>query len=447
MTKTTSEGLDRRILSRDPLHVTDTVSTADLDAILASIFLTAEGKADPYPGYAAVREATAFHQSAFGLKVATRFDDVNAILRDNRFGRGEQRVDPAMFGLTQEEWESRFPDAGGVNESMLGLDPPDHTRLRALVAKAFTPKTVEQLKPQIEHLTAKFLEPLEGEVDLMPALALKLPITVISQMLGVPEADHASLMPHIKIVIRSLATFEANLDEFTEIYNAGNVIGDYFRDLAAEKRAHPDDGMFTDLVHAEEEGDKLTERELIATVILIFVAGYETTTNLIGNGSRALLLYPDQMQRLRDDRSLMKSAIEEILRYDSPVQLTGRKVLVDGAEVHGHPLAKDEEIITILGAANRDPRVYDDPDTFDVGRYSSSGRQSGENSPAPLSFSAGIHYCLGAALARAEGQIVFDSLLDRYTTIEPAWTDDAPLVYRNNLVLRGLEALPVRLLP
>ena len=415
--------------------MTDTVSTADIDDILASIFLTPEGKADPYPGYAQVRETTAFHQSAFGMKVATRFDDVNAILRDNRFGRGEQRVDPALFGLTQQEFEARFPDSGGVNESMLGLDPPDHTRLRALVAKAFTPKTIEQLKPNIQRLTNGFLEPLEGEVDLMPTLALKLPITVIGEMLGVPVADYETLMPHIKIVIRSLATFEANLDEFTEIYEAGNVIGDYFRELADDKRAHPSDDMFTNLVHAEEEGDKLTERELIATVILLFVAGYETTTNLIGNGTRALLLYPDQLQRLREDRSLVKSAVEEVLRYDSPVQLTARKVLVDGAEVNGQPLTKNEEIITILGAANRDPRVYEHPDTFDVGR----------RGPAPLSFSAGIHYCLGAALARAEGQIVFDSLLDRYPTIEPAWTDAAPLRYRNNLVLRGLENLPVRL--
>lgn len=412
--------------------MTDTVESADLDAILANIFLTAEGKQDPYPGYAQVREATAFHQSAFGLKVATRYDDINAILRDNRFGRGDNTIDPSQFGLTQEEWDERFPNAGGMGESMLGLDPPDHTRLRNLVAKAFTPKTVEQLKPHIQALTDGFLEPLEGDVDLMPELALKLPITVISEMLGVPREDHAALVPHIKVVIRSLATFEANLDEFTEIYAASQVIGEYFRGLADEKRANPDDGMFTDLVHAEEEGDKLTEGELISTVILLFVAGYETTTNLIGNGLRAFLLHPDQLAKVRADRALVKPAIEEILRWDSPVQLTGRRALDDGLEVHGTPIARGEEIITILGAANRDPRVYENPDAFDVTR----------KGPAPLSFSAGIHYCLGAALARAEGQIVFDSLLDRYSTIEPASTE---LTYRDNLVLRGLEALPVRL--
>jgi cytochrome P450 len=317
---------------------------------------------------------------------------------------------------------------------MLGMDPPDHTRLRSLVAKAFTPKTVEQLKPGIQALTDGFLDPLAGEVDLMDALALRLPINVISEMLGVPAADHDALLPHIRVVIRGLATFEADLEEFTAQHEAGNTIGEYFKELAAHKRTHPGDDMFTDLVHAEEEGDKLTESELISTVILLFVAGYETTTNLIGNGTRALLLHPEQLKEVRTDRALVKPLIEEILRWDSPVQLTGRRALVDDIEVHGTPIAKGEEVIVILGAANRDPRTYEIPDAFDVTR----------TGPAPLSFSAGIHYCLGAALARAEGQIVFDSLLDRFATIEPAWDD---LTYRDNLVLRGLEQLPVRLLP
>ena len=410
-------------------------TSEDLDAILASIFLTAEGKADPYPGYATVREATPVHSSAFGLKVITRFDDCQAVLRDNRYGRGENKVDPSMFGLTQEEFDARFPNRNDLNESMLGLDPPDHTRLRGLVAKAFTPRTVEALRPQIQALTDDLLASLEGEVDVMSAIALKLPITVIGQMLGVPSDDHAALLPHIKVVVRSLATFEANLDELTAIYDASNVIADYFRTLAADKRSHPGEDMFTELIHAEDEGDKLTETELIATVILLFVAGYETTTNLIGNGLRAFLLNPDQLDRLRQDRSLVKSAIEEILRFDSPVQMTGRRVLEAGVELNGEPIERGTEVITLLGAANRDPRTYDEPDAFDIGRAG----------PSALSFSAGIHYCLGAALARAEGQIVFDSLLSRYSTIEPAWSDEQPPKYRDSLVLRGLEGLPVLL--
>jgi cytochrome P450 len=416
--------------------VTDIVTTpAEVDAILASIFLTAEGKADPYAGYATIREATALHVSSLGVTIATRYDDCHTILRDNRYGRGENQIDPALFGLTDAEFEARFPLRSDINQSMLGLDPPDHTRLRGLVAKAFTPRTVEALRPRIQQLADDLLGPLDGVVDVMPAIALKLPITVIGEMLGVPQQDHAALLPHIKILIRSLATFEANLDEFAEIYAASNVIGDYFRALADEKRAHPGDDMFTELVHAEDEGDMLTEGELIATVILLFVAGYETTTNLIGNGLRALLLHPDQLNLVRRDRSLLKGAIEEMLRFDSPVQITGRRVLESGVELNGQPIEQNAEIITILGAANRDPRVYADADRFDVTR----------SGPPPLSFSAGIHYCLGAALARAEGHIVFDSLLNQYPTIEPAWPLDAPPRYRDSLVLRGLETLVVEL--
>jgi len=407
----------------------------DLDAILANIFLTPEGKADPYPGYAAVREASALHETAFGGYVAGRYEDCSSLLRDNRLGRGEPGSPAEYLGLTQEEYDARFPRSAGRVESMLGLDPPDHTRLRSLVAKAFTPKTVEALRPRIQELTSGLLDGLEGEVDVIPELALKLPITVIGEMLGVPREDHAGLLAPIKVVVRSLATFEPNLEEFSEIYEASGVIDDYFQELVNHKRASPAQDMLSELIQAEDAGDKLTEAELLATIMLLFVAGYETTTNLIGNGLRALLFFPDQMRRLRDDPGLVKAAVEEMLRYDSPVQFTARVALRDGLEVAGVPIAKGTQIIVLLGGANRDPRVYDRADSFDVGR----------SGPPPISFSGGIHYCLGAALARAEGQIVFDSLLARYSAIEPAWPEDKPPVYRDSAVLRGLETLPVRL--
>src|SRR5207249_5274578 len=197
-------------------------------------------------------------------------------------------------------------------------------------------------------------------------------ITVIGEMLGVPKQDHSALLPPIRIVIRSLATFGADLDEFSEIYTASNVIDDYFRDLVQHKRKDPGGDMLSDLIHAEEEGDKLSEAELLSTIMLLFVAGYETTTNLIGNGLRAFLQFPDQLQRLRDDRSLLKTAIEEILRYDSPVQLTSRAVLKDDVEVAGTPVAKGQQVLTLLGGANRDPRAYTDPDVFDIGRVGPS---------------------------------------------------------------------------
>jgi cytochrome P450 len=417
--------------------MTDTAADpAELDGLLLSVFMTPEGKADPYPAYAKVREATNMHQSSMGVGVLTRYQDCYEVLRDNRFGRGEQQLDTSMFGISEEEFRERFPRFTQRTESMLGLDPPDHTRIRGLVAKAFTPRAIEGLRPRIQRLTDELLDQLEGEVDVIPDLALKLPITVIGEMLGVPQEDHAVLLPSIRVVIRSLGpTIPGGLEGFSEIYEASNVIDDYFKDLVSHKRGHPEADMLTELIHVEEAGDMLSEAELLATIMLLFVAGYETTTNLIGNGLQALLLHPDQLRRLRDDRSFLKSAVDEMLRYDSPVQLTGRAVLADGVTVAGRELAKGDQLITLLGSANRDPRAFTDPDTFDISR----------SGPAPLSFSAGIHYCLGASLARTEGQVVFGSLVDQYRDIEPAWSAESPPRYRDNVVLRGLETLPVRL--
>jgi cytochrome P450 len=205
-----------------------------------------------------------------------------------------------------------------------------------------------------------------------------------------------------------------------------------FEDLIAERRARPTDDLLSELVHVEEEGDQLTHDELLSTVILIYGAGFETTTNLIGNGLLALLDHPDQMRRLREDRSLLKTAVDELLRWDSPVQLDGRQAF-EGLEVNGVAVEAGQQVVTMLGSANRDPRVFDDPDRLDVGR----------EGLAPLSFGSGIHYCLGASLARAEGQVVFERLLDRFGVIEPAWGDERPR-YRDSIVLRGLESLPVR---
>jgi cytochrome P450 len=423
---------------------TDAPSDEELDQRLMAVFLTQEGKTDPYPTYALLRESRAVHRLAGGMGpfITARHELCQQVLRDNRFGHSESRAGGETFGISQEDFEERFPRLGEIGDTMLGLNPPDHTRLRGLVAKAFTPRTVKELEPHIVELTDGFLDGLEGEVELMQALALRLPITVISEMLGVPRADHDLLVPHIKVAIQGLATFGPDLDRFAAIYEANMAIADYFADLVAAKRSEPDDDLLTQLIHVEEAGDTLTLPELLGTVILLFIAGYETTTNLIGNGTRALLLHPDQLEALRRDRSLLKPAIEEMLRWDSPVQATARSPLGDSLAVAGTAMQRDVQILTLLGAANRDPRVYAEADRFDITRYDAG---SGPVAPPPLSFSAGIHYCLGAALARAEGHVVFDRLLDRYRTIEPAWSDDEPPVYRDNLILRGLETLPVLL--
>lgn len=413
--------------------MTDT-TIVDPDVLLAEILLSAEGKADPYPRYAAIREHSAAFRTNLGFVVVGRFEDCQWVLRDPRFGKGEVEAVWERYGITEEEWLESFSDFSKRTNSMLGLDPPDHTRLRRLVAKAFTPKTVETLRPDIVRLTDQLLDRFDrgAVVDVIPELALQLPIAVISEMLGVPESYWPELQPLIRT---ATATLELNpsLEQLQAAADAGRGIADRFEGLIADRREHPTEDLLSQLIHVEEQGDQLNHEELMATVILLFGAGFETTTNLIGNGLLALLDHPAELQRLRDDRSLLGSAVEELLRWDSPVQIDGRMAFED-MDVHGVPVEAGDQLVTLIGAANRDPRVFDEPDRFDVGRGT-----------APLmSFGAGIHFCLGASLARAEGQVVFDRLLDRFPVIEPGWGEERPH-YRDSIVLRGLESLPVRL--
>ena len=420
---------------------TEIDDTTELTTALMSVFLTQDGKQDPYPAYGLVREHASVVDVGDALpKVTARYDLCQQVLKNNRFGQQDDldRDRWEYYGVTEAEWTARFPKAGEIGESMLGANPPDHTRLRGLAQKAFTPKTVKQLEPHIVELTDELLDDMGGTTDVMDKLALRLPINVISEMLGVPRSDHDMLTPHIRIAVQALAIFEPDLDKFQQMYDANQLIAGYFDDLITQRRATPTDDLLTQLIHAEEAGDTLSHSELIATVILLFVAGYETTTNLIGNGLRALLLHPDQLDALRKDRAnLLKPAIEEMLRYDSPVQATARTAREDGLEVDGVAIPKGTQILTLLAGANRDPRTYGPTaDEFDIHRLDAA---------PPISFSAGIHYCLGAALARTEGHIVFDRLLERFPRIEPAWSADAPPVYRDNVILRGVESLLVDL--
>ena len=405
-------------------------TAVDVDALLAEIFLTPEGKNDPYPRYAAIREHTPTFRSALGFTVVSRYDDCQWVLRDPRLGKGEVGPVWEMYGLTKDEWVARFGDIERRTTSMLGLDPPDHTRLRKLVAKAFTPRTVENLRPDIERLTDELLDDMRGEVDVIAALALPLPMAVIGQMVGIPADERAMLQPHVRIASQMLE-FDPALEIRDAASAASVVIIEHLEALIAERRARPTDDLMSQLIQVEEAGDQLSHDELITTVMLLFGAGFETTTNLIGNGLLALLDHPDELRRLRDDRSLLKTAVEELLRWDSPVQIDGR-LLFEDVELHGETFEAGQQFVTLIGAANRDPRIFDDPERFDVGRVG----------PAPMSFGAGIHFCLGAALARAEGHVVFDRLLDRFPVIEPAW-DDRP-AYRDTIVLHGLESLPIR---
>ncbi len=416
---------------------TSTPSVGQADALLFELLATPEGRADPYPRYAQLRENWPVHKlvvdapgSSGGTWVLTRFDHCQAVLRHPNFGKDFAAMQ-RRWGLSDEELAAQQAFSSD-RPSMLFRDPPDHTRLRGLVSKAFTPRTVEALRPHIVRLCDELLEPLGGEVDVMAALAFPLPVTVIGEMLGVPSADR----PQFQRLVRASA---AALEPFVspELLTAANEatleMEEYFRHLVAARRGALGDDLLSQLILAEDAGDKLTELELLSTAILLFAAGFETTTNLIGNGLLALLRHPDQLARLRVDPGLLPSAVDELLRYDSPVQVNGRIAGVD-ADIDGHTFPGGSTVLVLQGAANRDPRRFSDPDRLDVGR--SEG--------ASMSFGSGIHFCLGAALARVEGQVVFGRLLERFASVE--LLDDTPR-YRDSITLRGLAELPVRLTP
>jgi cytochrome P450 len=311
------------------------------------------------------------------------------------------------------------------------MNPPDHTRLRRLVSKAFTPRTVEKLRPDIVRITDGLLDQFTGTVDVIDDLARILPITVIGEMLGVPPSARADLLPLVRDLVRTIEP-GASLDQLDAGERAREAIAEYFTALIAQRRLDPTDDLLSHLVHVEENDDRLSHAELVSTIALLFGAGFETTTNLIGNGLLALLDHPHQLQRLRDDRSLLATAVDELLRWDTPVQAAARTALED-VELHGVEVHAGDQMALLLGSANRDPRQFDDPDRLDIGRVG----------PPPMSFGAGIHHCLGAALARAEGQVVLDRLLGRFPLIEAAWGAERPR-FTDSIILRGLETLPIR---
>lgn len=403
------------------------VSTIEPDALLLELIATPEGRADPYPRYAGLRERAPVHRSAFGIWTLTNYEDCHLLLRHPGVGKDFSSAMDSL-GLTDSDREAqdRFRND---RSNMLVTDPPDHTRLRGLVTRAFTARTVEKLRPRIATLVDELLDTFDpGEVEVMDALAFPLPVTVIGDMLGVPAEDRPLLRPLVRSVtaILELAVSPEALAEATD---ADDKLAAYFADLIADRRAHPRDDLLTKLIEAEDQGDQLSEHELISTVILLFAAGFETTTHLIGNGLLALVRHPGEVARLRADRSLVRGAVEELLRYDSPVQLAARTTYEE-LPVGDQTIPAGSMVVAMLGAANRDPARFADPDRLDVGR---------DEGP-PMSFGGGIHFCLGAALARMEGQIVLDRLLDRFATMELV---GGPPTVRDSLTLRGLTDLRV----
>jgi len=402
------------------------------DELLAALLSDPDARRDPYPLYAALREHVPVHRSSLGFVVCTTYDDCQEVLRDPRFGKSTR--DPVEILASRAGDGDLSPELLGrlaPRRSLLFLNPPDHTRLRGLVAKAFTPRTVERLRPAVAEIVDGLLRDIpDGEVvDVMDRLAFPLPVAVIGTMLGVPAADR----PRFRRVVGDAAALLEPVLSPSELeagLAAQEELEAYFRDLVAERRREPRDDLLSALVAARDGSDLLSEDELVSTAILLFGAGFETTTNLIGNGLLALLRHPDQLALLRAEPGRVRGAVEEVLRYDSPVQFDAREAFEDTV-LGGVAVGRGDHVVTLIGAANRDPRRFSDPDRFDVLR---------DEGP-PLSFAAGIHYCLGAALARAEGQTVLEGVLEHFDELELA--DDEP-AWRPRATLRGLVALPVR---
>jgi cytochrome P450 len=384
-----------------------------------------EFRPDPYPLYRKLRELDPVHRSPAGPWILTRHADATEVLRDPRFSSN-----PSHLGGERPQVGPRRIDT----RVLLFLDPPDHTRLRSLVSKAFTPNVVRRLRPRVEELVTDLLDRAErnGSLELIADLAYPLPVAVICELLGVPAGDRARFGSWSSDASRLLDR-DIDLDEAALERGATAIAGftEYFGGLVQQRRADPTDDLLSGLIVAEERGQRLTWEELFSTIILLYLAGHETTVNLIGNGTLALLQHPDQLRRLRDDPTLGRSAVEELLRYESPVHVTARIATTD-LQVAGVPITAGEQVVVLVAAANHDPEVFADPDDLDLGRPDNRH----------LSFSAGMHYCLGAALARLEGEMAFGALLRRFPRLE--LVDPHPH-FREHLVLRGLRKLDLRI--
>ena len=411
---------------------TDTADPAvNPDGLVMETLLTPEGRADPYPRYRQLRDVAPVHRSDLGaVWFLTRWADCNAVLRDPRLGKGDLNDDRrALFnpGLPPRQQTV-------MGNSMLFVNPPDHTRLRGLVSRGFTPRRMQDLEAHVGHMADVIVDRMavEGDVDVMDALAFRLPVQVIGELVGVPPSDRDQFRT---LVRASAAALEPGVtaEQVEDAEHAMAIMDDYFRSLIERRRADLEHDLVSALIAARDGEDRLSEDEMVATLILLFAAGFETTTNLIGNGLLCLLRNPDQFARLRAEPDLVGSAVEEMLRFESPVQVDARTAF-EPVEIDGHRVDTGETVVTFLGAANRDPAEFVDPERFDVARDPNH----------PLSFAAGIHYCLGANLARLEGRIVFDRLVRRTADIE--WLDDAP-DWRGTLILRGVNHLHVRITP
>ncbi len=375
--------------------------------------------ADPYTGYGRLREEAAVvagrNIDGSPMWYVTRQSDVRTVLADPRFVNDPASVPGGIGNDARAAALAQLgipPDLTGyLTDSILSADGADHTRLRKLVSRAFTVSRVAQLRPRVEAITAELLDGLTDPAELVEQLNYPLPIRVICELVGVPEADRPAW--------RRWGTALGSMDP-TTVPVAVREMVEHVQDLVARRRAQPDDDLLTALVHAQEDGDRLSDTELVTMVFALVIAGHETTAHLIGNGTVALLTHPDQLALLREDAGRWPAAVHEVMRWCGPVTATGVRYAAEDLELGGVPIARGEAVEAVIVSANRDPRVYADPDRFDVTRRP-AGRGEGH-----VGFGHGIHYCLGAALARQEGEVALHALFDRFPGLalvdpEPDW--------------------------
>ncbi|CAN5465202.1 cytochrome P450 [soil metagenome] len=414
--------------------VPPTLTIAQADELLASTILTDDGRKDPYLAYSTLRAASPRWRTETGSVVLTEYQDCMEALRHPKLGRAEPDMD---LPLTIAGNDRRVSEN---TSTMLLINPPDHTRIRGLVSRAFTPKRVEELRGTIEDLLDPVLDRFaaRGGGDVMAELAVPYPVAVISELLGVPKDGNEHIQP---LVRASTALIDPASDPETTAAGEAAImeLAAYFFDLVEKKRREPDDRLLSALIQVEEAGDRLSMEELISNTILLYAAGFETTSNLIGNGLRLLLEHPDQMELLRSDPTLIGPAIIEMLRADSPVQMNVRVVL-EATKLFGEQHPRGSSFIVLQGSGNHDELMYAEGEQFQVDRYRRT------DAPQPLSFGWGAHHCLGAHLARAEGDIVFRALRDRFPEIilDRDALDGQEPRFRASFTLRGLESLPVR---
>src|SRR5436190_7727654 len=384
--------------------------------------------ANPYPLYRRLREEAPVHWDPYlHTWVVTRYQDVVTVLHHFSADRTPTPEQLAAIGMDELR-----PIAQMMTKQMLFMDAPAHTRLRSLASMAFTPARVEALRNHIREILERLLTPLleRGQMDVINDLAAPLPAIVTAELLGVPTSDSDQLKAWSADFAEVLGNFQHNPDRAARTLKCVAEMAEYFRDALQEQRAHPRDGLINSFITAEIDGDRLTDEEIIANCIVTMVGGQGTTTNLIGNGVLTLMRNPDQLERLRNDPTLVPSAVEEMLRYESPSQQTARICPAD-TEMGGKLIRKGQAVIAVMAAGNRDPERFPDPDQFDINR--SDNRH--------LAFGWASHFCFGAALARIEAQLTFEALVRRTSNLSPL--TDATIVWSENLGLRGMVALPL----